>query len=150
MHVLRLQFIAYENLKPNAYYIQKSKILSPIIFFLYNIILTYINVKSIRHKLNDLYALTAETVDVLCIAESKLDKSFPGSQFLLPGSHKPYRLDKTAMSGGLLVYVRSSIASHLQKQKWLLLALYRSPDQNCLTLLTFFQNYLMFMQRIMK
>ena len=78
-----------------------------------DIILTYINVNSIRHNLNDIYALTAETVDVLCIAESKLDESLPESQFLLPGFHKPYRLDKTASSGGLLVYVRRSIASSL-------------------------------------
>ena len=75
--------------------------------------------------------------------------SLPESLFLLPGFHKPYRLDKTATSGGLLVYVRSSIASrlmnlhqlptdiqlipielNLRKQTWLSLALYRPRDQN--------------------
>ena len=45
-----------------------------------------------------------ENVDILAIAETKIDESFPTAQFLLVGYHSPYRL-------GILVYVKSSIPS---------------------------------------
>ena len=38
------------------------------------------------------------------MAETKLDESFPDSQFAVLGYKKPYRLDVTANSGGLLIY----------------------------------------------
>ena len=50
-------------------------------------------------------------VDVLVIAETKLDSSFPQQQFLLNGFKQPYRLDVTSNSGGLLVYVNDQIPS---------------------------------------
>ena len=52
-----------------------------------------------------------KSVDVLEIAETKIDGSFPESQFLLEGYKKPYRLDVNARSGGLLVYVTKDIPS---------------------------------------
>ena len=38
------------------------------------------------------------------MAESKLDPSFPNSQFLIPGFHEPMRLDITSKRGGKLSY----------------------------------------------
>ena len=58
-----------------------------------NIILSYLNVNSIRNKFDDLELMVNENLDILCIAETKIDQSFPTTQFLLPGYHKPYRLD---------------------------------------------------------
>ena len=40
---------------------------------------------------------------MLVIAETKLDDSFPTSQFVIPGFKKPYRLDVSVKAGGLLV-----------------------------------------------
>ena len=54
-------------------------------------------------------SLVFEQVDILIVAEIKLDNSFPTAQFLMPGFHKPFRLDITANSGGLLVYVKGSL-----------------------------------------
>ena len=114
-----------------------------------NVIVSYINVNSIRNKLNDLFTVVSNNVDILCIAETKLDNSFPEAQFILDGYKKPYRLDASASSGGLLTYVNSKIPSrqllslkipsdiqcivielNLRKQKWLLLSIYRIPSQN--------------------
>ena len=86
-------------------------------------------------------------IDILCIAETKLDSSFPESQFQMPGYTMPYRLDKTANSGGLLVYVKETIPSKLlheitipseiqaipieinfRKSKWLILPIYKPPN----------------------
>ena len=87
--------------------------------------------------------------DVITIAETKLDDSFPTNQFHLEGFCKPYRLDVSANSGGLLTYIRSDIPSrqltsfcfqsdvqaifvelNFHKQKWLLCNIYRPPKQN--------------------
>ena len=47
------------------------------------------------------------------MAETKLDPSFPNSQFLIPGFHEPMRLDITSKRGGMLVYIRSSLPSKI-------------------------------------
>ena len=114
-----------------------------------NVILSYINVNSIRNKLDDLGNIVLQNVDFLCIAETKLDDSFPESQFMLDGYKKPYRLDASASTGGLLTYVNCNIPSrqlkylltppdiqciavelNLRKQKWLIFSIYRNPSQN--------------------
>ena len=90
-----------------------------------------------------------EHVDILCIAESKLDSSFPIDQFCIPGFKQPARLDISDKSGGLLLYARDGlpvrylscpimnddiqcipIELNLRKQKWLILSIYRNPRQN--------------------
>ena len=55
--------------------------------------------------------LIQNNVDVLTVAETKLDDSFPIDQFLLNGFKRPYRLDVSCNSGGLLTYVNSDIAT---------------------------------------
>ena len=88
-------------------------------------------------------------MDVVSIAETKIDASFPSAQFVLEGYHSPYRLDVSSRSGGILVYVKSSIPSrrlscenlcnsvqaipfeiNLRKEKWLVISIYRPPSQN--------------------
>ena len=39
---------------------------------------------------------------LICVAETKIDKSFPTAQFNWPGYHKPYRLDISGRQGWLL------------------------------------------------
>ena len=73
-----------------------------------NIIISYLNINSIQNKLNHLKILICDSVDIFCIAESKLDESFLNSEIALGGFNKPYRLDVTASSGGLLIYVKAS------------------------------------------
>ena len=47
------------------------------------------------------------------ISETKLDHTFPTGQFLLDEFKKPYRLDRCAKGGGLLLIVRDDISSRL-------------------------------------
>ena len=117
---------------------------------------------SIRHKLSDLQVILNSNAVILCIAETKLDDSFPKAQFNLEGYHQPpYRLDVTSSSGGLLVYVKSSLISrpispgslpgdiqcisielNLRKQKWLLLSIYRPPYQRLNYFIKYLSNYI--------
>ena len=82
-----------------------------------NVILSYININSARYKLNMLEQLTSKFADVLVIAETKLDESFPTDQFLMENFKTPYRLDINSRSGGLLVYVNLNILSRILEQK---------------------------------
>ena len=50
-------------------------------------------------------------IDIFAIAETKLDSSFPESQFLLERMKKPYRFDVISIKGGLLVYVNKNFLS---------------------------------------
>ena len=61
----------------------------------YYIIFSYLNINSIRNKFGDLDTIVDGNIDILCIAETKLDESFPNNQFVLVGYHLPYRLDIT-------------------------------------------------------
>jgi exonuclease III len=49
------------------------------------------------------------TVDMLIIAETKIDNSFPDAQFKIDNYHF-CRADRNAHGGGLIVYVRSDLA----------------------------------------
>ena len=64
-----------------------------------NIIISYINMNSIRKKFTNFIAFIQNSVDVLVIAEAKLDDSFSRSQFEIPGFNTPYRLDISSSSG---------------------------------------------------
>ena len=81
--------------------------------------------------------------------ETKIDSSFPTSQFSWSGYHKPYRLDISDRRGGLLVYIKSHLPSRrlanyfmpkdiqivpfeldLRKEKWMFMCIYRPCAQN--------------------
>ena len=47
------------------------------------------------------------------ISETKIDDSFPLTQFLIEGFTTPYRLDRNGSGGGILVYIRKDIRSKL-------------------------------------
>ena len=68
-----------------------------------NIVLGYLNINSIRNKFENLQTLIDGKVDVLAIAETKLDASFTSNQFTMEGYKKPLRLDCSGSSGGLLL-----------------------------------------------
>ena len=114
-----------------------------------NIILSYININSVRNKFGSICSLIPSHVDILSIAETKLDYSFPNAQFLIPNFHQPFRLDINRNSGGLLVFLRSSIPArmlpnyrlppdiqavpfeiNLRKEKWLFVSVYKPPSLN--------------------
>ena len=114
-----------------------------------NIIFSYLNINSIRYKFDNLKTIINENLDILCIAESKIDKSFTTAQFMLPGYQKSYRLDISGRKGGLLVYIKSHLPSrllknfdipsniqiipfelNLRKEKWMFMCIYRPLSQN--------------------
>ena len=94
------------------------------------------------------------------VSETKIDMSFPTSQFVIQGFAAPFRLDRTNTGEGILVYVRDDIPSkllnisyvssdteclateiNLPKTKWLLICSY-NPHKNNIS------NYLMYLSKI--
>ncbi len=54
--------------------------------------------------------LNKNSLDLICIAETKLDASFPDATFQVD-NYRQYRKDYTDTSGGLVAYGRSEILS---------------------------------------
>ena len=50
------------------------------------------------------------------VSETKIDNTFPETQFLIEGFPKPFRLDRTAKSGRILLYMRQDIPCRYIKQ----------------------------------
>ena len=111
------------------------------------LIFGYLNINSIRNKF-DFIKPVAKSFDLLTIAETKIDESFPTSQFIIDGFMRPFRRDRNKNGGGLLVYARDGapirqlssynfpddieaivIEINLRKQKWLVISAYRPPSQ---------------------
>ena len=70
-----------------------------------------LNINFISNKFDQLKLLVRGKVDILVITETKLDSTFPTSQFLIEGYSEPYRFDKNRNGGGVLIYVREDIPS---------------------------------------
>ena len=50
-------------------------------------------------------------LDIVMISETKIDDTFPDSQFLIEEFSVPCRLDRTAKGGGILQNIRDNISS---------------------------------------
>ena len=68
-----------------------------------------ININSIRNTFELLFSLVSNNIDVLLISETKIDNTFPVSQFYVPGYSVPYRIDRTENGGGIMLYVKKHI-----------------------------------------
>ena len=52
-------------------------------------------------------------IDLLVVAETKLDYTFRTSQFLNEGFVQPFRLDQNRNGGGAMIYICDDIPSKL-------------------------------------
>ena len=87
--------------------------------YLKNIILSYINVISIRNKLDDLKLVGGKSLVIICFSETKLDETYQMAQFATEGFSKLYRLNVVSNNGGLSFYVTANLSCKLYLQKYL-------------------------------
>ena len=111
-----------------------------------NIFLGHLNINSIPNKFNGIMDLVKDYLDIFLISETKIDSTFPESQFHCQGYTRPFRRDRSLGAGGLLLYINDDIPSvqkndhpapndveivcveiNLRKQKWLITGIYRPP-----------------------
>ena len=123
------------------------------------VIISQINIISIN-KIELLSEADLGNIDILMVSETKIDMSFPTSQFVIQGFAASLRVDRTNTDGGILVYVGDDIISNLLnisyissdtecvateinlcKTEWLLIGSY-NPHKNNIS------NYLMNLSKI--
>ena len=68
-----------------------------------NLLIGHLNRNSIRNKVDMLSYMIGNKIDILMISESKLDDTFPTSQFVIDSFTEPFRLDRTR-NGGVVYY----------------------------------------------
>ena len=110
------------------------------------LIFSTLDANSIPNKLDDIRITIADFVDILVITESKLDQSFPESQFFINRFSKPFRKDRNRHGGGFLMYIKEDIPQkelsfnlpsgigiiiiglNINKIKWLVCGCYHPPS----------------------
>ena len=116
-----------------------------------NLTIRHLNINSVRNKFSSLHQAVLNKTDILLLSETKIDDSFPNSQFYAEG-FKMYRKDRTKTGGGLLLYVDENLPGKIinsykfkenseiivfefsvSNKKWLLLGNYKPPSQNDLS-----------------
>ena len=109
-------------------------------------VICYININSIRYKFDELKVILLEKlVDILIIAETKIDDSFNDNLFQAEG-YKMERRDRTAHGGGLMAHIRADLPFKrrkdlesdevesicfelsMKKRKWGIIGAYRQPS----------------------
>ena len=107
--------------------------------FLEKLIVSHLDVNSIRKKFDSLSFMTENNVDILLISETKLDDSFLSGQFKICGFSMPYQYDRDSMGDGLLLFIRDyefitnienlSVQINFRKRKWFFNGSY-NPHKN--------------------
>ena len=106
------------------------------------------NINTISNKHDALKSIIPGNIDIMIIGETKLDGSYPTTQFMIDGFSKPFRRDRNKNGGGILCYVHNDIlCKELNKHtfpediegifieinlrifKWVLLSTYPPPPQ---------------------
>ena len=68
-----------------------------------------LNINSISYKSDNLKLITQGKIDILVIAETKTDSTFPLNQFEIQGYSKPYRFGRNRNGDDVFIYVREDI-----------------------------------------
>ena len=109
----------------------------------------HLNINSIQNKFQDLTILNRSLkAQIVVISETKLDRSYPDSQFKLQG-YNMFHKDRAKGEGGLLVYTSTTIPSRkltlpttyktleaiavdvkIGRQDILILSIYRPPNSS--------------------
>ena len=77
------------------------------------LIIWHLNINSLRNKLELLTHQIKDNIDILIISETRLNGSFPTSQFFMNGFSSPHRLDRNCSGGVNVLYNKENIPSKL-------------------------------------
>ena len=106
IQMLNIEDSEYDSLNDPTLYLSRLKAKNAD-----RLIIGHININFLQNNFEPLKTLVQDKIDTLVVSGTKLDDSFPTSQFLIDGCTEPYRLDRNSRGGGLLIYVREDISS---------------------------------------
>ena len=77
----------------------------------WNPFISYLNINSLSNKIDVLRQICKiSPLEILCVDQTKLDSSFPNSQFRIDGYiYPPYRRDRDNHGGGGIVFIREGL-----------------------------------------
>ena len=55
-----------------------------------HLVIGYLNINSVRNKFEGLKDFVGDNIDILIVAETKIDNSFPKGQFFMQGFSEPF------------------------------------------------------------
>ena len=55
--------------------------------------------------------MIGKSIDILIIAETKIDSSFPNTRFIIEKFLMSFKLDRNTFGGGVLIYAQEDIPS---------------------------------------
>jgi len=74
-----------------------------------NLIMGHLNINGLGNKIFEVHDMLIENFfDLLFLAETKLDASFPNAQFHAQG-FKMHRSDRNGNGGGIVAYIRNDL-----------------------------------------
>ena len=113
-----------------------------------NVIFSYLNNNSSRNNFGDLDKIVDGNIDILCIAETKLDERFPNNQFVYQYNQSNILSGIAENKGCLMEFVKSRRTSrslndfkipsniqiipfeiNLRNEKWLVASICKAPSQ---------------------
>ena len=113
------------------------------------LIIGNLNINSLQNKFNAVRSLIQGKIDIFMLSETKIDDSFPLNQFVIEGYSIPFRLDRNAHGGGIIIYIRKDLPckelkSHklpdniegifiefnVHKNKWILMGAYNPHKES--------------------
>ena len=62
-----------------------------------------------RNKFDSLADTIKDNINILMISETKVDNSFPDSEFLLDDFGTPFRLDQNRNGGDIMLFIRNDV-----------------------------------------
>ena len=68
-------------------------------------------IRSIRNKISILEDIASD-YSIICVTETHLDDNVDTDDICIQGFQKPFRADRTAHGGGILIYVSSSLCAN--------------------------------------
>ena len=72
------------------------------------VIIGHININSKRNKFQSFVKYVGNNLHIGMVSATKVDDTFPESQFLIENFPTPHRLDGTAKSRGILLYIKQN------------------------------------------
>ena len=57
--------------------------------------------------------MVKDNLDILMVLETKLDSSFPPTQFRIEGYDHPFRYDRKSHGGGILLFIKEDILAKI-------------------------------------
>ena len=81
------------------------------------LILSHVNINSIRNKFDALSYIIGNNIDIILISETKIDDTFSRAQLFIKGFSASYRQDRNRLGGGVLLFVREDVPSRILNPK---------------------------------